>query len=46
MCTAIVLLFLFSGFFRGFDVTVMKQVGMEVPIWLVNLHATFGYTVK
>lgn len=46
MFSAITLLFVFSGFFRGFDITVMKQVGMAVPQWLTDLHAFFGYEVK
>lgn len=46
MFSAITLLFVFSGFFRGFDITVMKQVGMAVPQWLIDLHAFFGYEVK
>ncbi|MEZ5086040.1 MAG: DUF4311 domain-containing protein [Tessaracoccus sp.] len=46
MCTAIVLLFLFSGFFRGFDITVLQQIGATVPQWLIDVHAFFGYEVN
>lgn len=46
MLGAIIALFVFSGFFRGFDVTLLQQIGATVPDWLINLHAFFGYEVK
>ncbi|WP_187172804.1 DUF4311 domain-containing protein, partial [Enterococcus faecium] len=38
MMIAIVLLFIFSGFFRGFDMEMIKSFQLQVPNWLDNLH--------
>ncbi|MFD1717659.1 DUF4311 domain-containing protein [Georgenia deserti] len=40
--TAVVLLFLCSGFLRGVDVTFLNQLGADVPVWLENLHRATG----
>ncbi|MDH6363214.1 uncharacterized protein (TIGR03580 family) [Enterococcus sp. PF1-24] len=41
---AAILLFVFSGFFRGFDMNLLESFKVEVPTWLENLHNVF--TVK
>jgi uncharacterized protein (TIGR03580 family) len=41
---AAILLFVFSGFFRGFDLQMLESFNMEVPIWWQNIHDIF--TVK
>lgn len=46
MLTAIVLLFLFSGFFRAFDVALLHSLNVEIPQWLIELHRLFGSEVK
>ena len=44
--TAIILLFIFSGFFRGFDIQLIQSFKMAAPNWLIDLHKIFGYEVK
>ncbi|WP_042221912.1 DUF4311 domain-containing protein [Oceanobacillus manasiensis] len=44
--TAIVLLFIFSGFFRGFDIELLQSLNITVPNWLEDLHQIFGYEVE
>lgn len=46
LVTAVVLLFVLSGFFRGFDVSLLHSVHVAVPQWLIDLHAFFGSEVK
>lgn len=46
MLIAVILLFVLSGFFRAFDVTLLKSMHVEIPDWLVQLHETFGSAVK
>lgn len=41
---ASILLFVFSGFFRGFDLQMLESFNLPVPNWLQNLHDVF--TVK
>lgn len=36
--TAAILLFVFSGFFRGFDISFLESFKLNVPGWLQNLH--------
>lgn len=43
---AVVLLFVLSGFFRSFDVSLLHSVHAAVPQWLIDLHAFFGSEVK
>ncbi|MGX6961920.1 DUF4311 domain-containing protein [Vagococcus xieshaowenii] len=38
---AIILLFIFSGFFRGFDISLIESFKLEVPNWLDSLHNVF-----
>ncbi|MDT3393166.1 MAG: DUF4311 domain-containing protein [Bacillota bacterium] len=38
MLIAIILLFVFSGFFRGFDLTTLKSFNLNIPNWLNDLH--------
>lgn len=42
MMIAIVLLFIFSGFFHGFDMEMIKSFQLQVPNWLDNLHNIFS----
>lgn len=39
---ATIILFVLSGFFRGFDMLILKQFSVGVPSWLTELHALFG----
>ncbi|WEV43602.1 DUF4311 domain-containing protein [Lactobacillus sp. ESL0684] len=39
---ATILLFVLSGFFRSFDVTLLKQMNVSIPGWLKQVHAVFG----
>jgi uncharacterized protein (TIGR03580 family) len=41
---ATILLFILSGFFRGFDVQMLESFKLDIPKWLNNLHDIF--TVK
>lgn len=41
LLTAVITLFTLSGFFRGFDLTLITQLGMEAPGWLEGLHGIF-----
>lgn len=43
MLTAIVLLFVLSGFFRGFDLQLLDAFGITAPSWLVDAHVALGY---
>ncbi|HGY1051636.1 TPA: DUF4311 domain-containing protein, partial [Aeromonas salmonicida subsp. pectinolytica] len=38
MMSAIVLLFVLSGFFRGFDLKLIESFHMGIPLWLENVH--------
>jgi uncharacterized protein (TIGR03580 family) len=38
MMAAIVLLFVLSGFFRGFDMKVLQSFQLGVPGWLDMIH--------
>lgn len=42
--TAAILVFVFSGFFRGFDMTALQAFNIKVPQWLTDFHGIF--TVK
>lgn len=42
MLIAVILLFVLSGFFRGFDVQMLKSFSINVPQWLSNLHLSMG----
>ncbi|MGI1692070.1 DUF4311 domain-containing protein [Thermoanaerobacter uzonensis] len=46
LVTAVILLFVLSGFFRGFDVALLKSMKIGIPQWLINLHKFFGMVVK
>jgi uncharacterized protein (TIGR03580 family) len=46
LATAIILLFVLSGFFRGFDASLLESFKLSVPHWLANLHHAFGSEVK
>lgn len=38
MMVAVILLFVLSGFFRGFDVKLLQSFMLGVPDWLQNVH--------
>lgn len=38
MMTVIVLLFVLSGFFRGFDMKFLESFSLGVPVWLDTIH--------
>lgn len=42
MMAAIVLLFIFSGFFRGFDLQMIESFRLGIPQWLQNMHDVFN----
>jgi uncharacterized protein (TIGR03580 family) len=43
---AVGLLFVFSGFFRAFDVALLHSINIAIPEWLKELHAFFGTVVE
>lgn len=42
MMTAIIALFVLSGFFRGFDMKMIESFHMTVPNWLDLLHSALS----
>ncbi|VDG22560.1 DUF4311 domain-containing protein [Lactiplantibacillus mudanjiangensis] len=42
MLIAVILLFVLSGFFRGFDIAMLKSFSLNVPQWLNGLHSSIG----
>lgn len=36
---SVIILFVLSGFFRGFDVNLIQSVNLDVPAWLTDLHS-------
>lgn len=44
--TAVVLLFIVSGFLRGVDIALITQLHLSVPGWLSELHRITGTTPK
>jgi uncharacterized protein (TIGR03580 family) len=42
MMAVIVLLFVLSGFFRGFDMKVLESFSLGVPGWLDAIHNTLS----
>lgn len=43
MLTATVMLFILSGFFRGFDIQALEAFSISVPQWLMDIHLALGY---
>lgn len=43
---AVILLFVFSGFFRAFDVALLHSLNIAIPQALIDLHAFFGTVVE
>lgn len=39
---AAILLFVLSGFFRGFDLNLLKSFNLNAPGWLSNVHQMLG----
>lgn len=46
LLTAIIVLFVFSAFFRGFDINFLNSFKIDIPTWLINLHESIGLEVK
>jgi hypothetical protein len=46
LVVAVVLLFVLSGFFRGFDAKLLNEFYIGVPAWLIDFHKIFGSVVK
>lgn len=46
LLTSVILLFILSGFFRGFDINLIKSFHLGTPNWLINLHEMMGLEVK
>ncbi|GLC86923.1 DUF4311 domain-containing protein [Lysinibacillus piscis] len=42
----VILLFVLSAFFRGFDINMMRGFNLEAPSWLIDLHKMIGFEVK
>ncbi|OTA15948.1 membrane protein [Xenorhabdus vietnamensis] len=42
MLITVVLLFILSGFFRGFDMKVLQSFMLDVPNWLHHVHQLLG----
>lgn len=42
MFAAVILLFVLSAFFRGFDLQLLKEFGLETPQWLQGWHTGLG----
>ncbi|MBP2098739.1 DUF4311 domain-containing protein [Enterococcus rivorum] len=42
MMGAIILLFVFSAFFRGFDLQMIESFRLTIPEWLQNMHDVFN----
>jgi hypothetical protein len=42
MMGAIVLLFVLSGFFRGFDMKMIESFHLTVPNWLDLIHSSLS----
>lgn len=42
MMVAIILLFIFSAFFRGFDLQMIESFRLSIPEWLQNMHNVFN----
>lgn len=42
MMAAVILLFVFSAFFRGFDLQMIENFRLQIPGWLQNMHDVFS----
>lgn len=42
MMVAVILLFILSGFFRGFDLQMLESFRVQIPQWLENTHGIFN----
>ncbi|MGX7417929.1 DUF4311 domain-containing protein [Carnobacterium gallinarum] len=42
MMVAVVILFICSGFFRGFDMEMLESFRLQIPQWLENAHNIFS----
>lgn len=42
MMAAVILLFVLSGFFRGFDLQMIESFRLQIPGWLQNMHDIFS----
>jgi len=46
LITSVILLFVLSAFFRGFDIRLLESMYLETPGWLKDLHKLLGLEVK
>ncbi|WP_042471522.1 DUF4311 domain-containing protein [Bacillus ndiopicus] len=46
LLTSVILLFVLSAFFRGFDIQMIRSFNLEVPGWIIDLHKLIGFEVK
>ncbi|MFC0272618.1 DUF4311 domain-containing protein [Metabacillus herbersteinensis] len=46
LITSVILLFVLSAFFRGFDIQMLESMQINAPEWLLNLHKLLGLEVK
>jgi uncharacterized protein (TIGR03580 family) len=44
--TSVILLFVLSAFFRGFDIRLLESMYLNTPEWLLDLHKLLGLEVK
>lgn len=42
MMVTVILLFVMSGFFREFDLKLLKSFAVDAPEWLANIHASIS----
>ncbi|SJZ83957.1 conserved hypothetical protein EF_0832/AHA_3913 [Pilibacter termitis] len=42
MISTVFILFILSGFFRGFDLTALEQFKLQAPEWLSDIHKMMG----
>ncbi|SIB96451.1 Uncharacterised protein [Mycobacteroides abscessus subsp. abscessus] len=46
LITSVILLFVLSAFFRGFDVRLLESMYITPPEWLLDFHKLLGLEVK
>lgn len=46
LLVSVIVLFILSGFFRGFDINMIKSFNLDAPNWLVDIHKLLGLEVK
>lgn len=46
LISTVILLFVLSAFFRGFDIRLLESMYLEAPQWLLDFHKLLGLGVK